>query len=1072
LRTLTLAGLARRQLAARWTSFLPTAIGLGVALALAAAVTLTQSRTEEAGLQQTVANLGSQGLVSVHLTGVINQQAYEQLRQEVDRAARDDMGGLIALRESGLISGGYVPKTVNGQKPTGGADFRIAAVENLSAHAVLVAGRWPSGATGTTLEATLPEQFAGFTHLAVGDIVCAEVQDSTDVVCLRIVGLWRPKQPQEAYWGPNQQPEVAAYVGVPDYFAVLKAQTSSTTGALDQGVISVATLTLSPDLGAIRAIGAQATLDRIQQLRGHFGIQRGDVVVVSTLPDALATFISDEQVAVFAVQLVAIQLILVALYCVWFMAGNLLASLRPTIAVWRTRGWSWPGVALLLWIELAVVALLAAPFGLVIGWAASEAVARWAYAGTSIPAFHFDAAKLAPPVIAIFALELVLVAGQAVLVSRDGVLQSRAAASRPTVSWWRQRHLDLLLALLAIPMLAQSRLLGSAQVRLSGAADNPLNLLLPGLAIAFLATAALRLLPLGARLLMRARQTVAVRLASAQVARAPGQHAALAVLLMLAIALGVFATTYATTSARNSADRAAYQVGADVRGVLQPGVGVPPMNISVAGAAARSDVFRGNSRQPGEDVPALAVDPYTFKSVVWTRPDLASSPLPDLVQSLADRETGGLVIPAHAKTLSIWVYGAATGGSLTAHLSDAHGRPVHADFGTLDFRGWKQLSAALVFEAGAVQDPIRFRDLAISPVTHPDLISLSSLAADGNVIESFGEQIDIPAGVRPSFSALWWRTDAESGTFYETLPPTTDQPRDGSPSASFRIGQGTYPTYIRPGVRSFLPSFSVSTPGSIPALAPSQMLTRFGLAIGKPLQLEIDGVRIAVTIVGVTDHFPTLYPELGDFLVLDRDPLLIALAYGRHQSPYPNEIWVRAAPGGTDAAIASLHIAPGLISVLDQRSIAFDAAHAPQQLGLESNLLLGFVAALALALIAFAFHFLILARSRLSEYAVLEANGMSPSQVRRSLVIEELVVAGFCLLCGVVLGALAAFVLLPALQLGASVPDNVPATIVTLDPIRLAIALVAIIAGVLVAGPAMAFVGERPRIMSELRAMG
>src|SRR6202158_4242395 len=535
--------------------------------------------------------------------------------------------------------------------------------------------------------------FTIITPRSVGDVACAKVQDSEDAVCLRIVGLWRPNQPQEAYWGPNQQPAVAPYIDVPDYFALLKAQTNRTTGALDPSVISFATLTLSPDLAVIRSFGAQATLDRIQQLRGHFGIQRGDVVVVSSLPDALATYINDEQVAVFAVQLVAFQLLLVALYCVWFTAGNLLANLRPTIAVWRTRGWSWPGVALLLWIELAVVALVAVPFGLVIGWSASEAVARWAYGGTSIPAFHFDLGKLAPPVIAIFAVELPPIGGQAVLASRHGVLHSRAGASRPTVSWWRQRHLDLLLALLAIPMLAQARLLGSAQVRVSGAADNPVNLLLPGLGIAFLATAALRLLPLVARLLDRLRQTVAVRLATAQVMRAPGQHASLAVLLMLAIALGVFATTYATTSSRNSADRAAYQVGADVRGVVQPGAGVLTASISVTGAAARSDVFRGSSRQPGEDVPALAVDPYTFKSVVWTRPDLASSPLPDLVQSLADRETGGLVIPANAKTLSIWVYGAAPRGTLSAHLSDAHGRPIHADFGTLDFTGWKQLSA-------------------------------------------------------------------------------------------------------------------------------------------------------------------------------------------------------------------------------------------------------------------------------------------------------------------------------------------------------------------------------------------
>jgi hypothetical protein len=250
------------------------------------------------------------------------------------------------------------------------------------------------------------------------------------------------------------------------------------------------------------------------------------------------------------------------------------------------------------------------------------------------------------------------------------------------------------------------------------------------------------------------------------------------------------------------------------------------------------------------------------------------------------------------------------------------------------------------------------------------------------------------------------------------------------------------------------------------------MVSRFGLAVGKQLQVEIDGVGVTAVVVGVADHFPTLYPEFGDFIVLDRDPLLIALAYGRHQSPWPNEIWVKVAPGAGAAAVASLQGAPGLNQVLDQRSIAADAAHAPQQLGLESNLLLGFVAALGLALLAFAFHFLMLSRGRLPEYAVLEANGMSPPHVRRSLVWEELVLVGFCSACGATLGVVAAIVLLPALQLGAGVPDVVPATIVTFDPLRLLEALVLVAAGALVAGPALAFVAERPRVMSELRALG
>src|SRR5258708_34076752 len=177
---------------------------------------------------------------------------------------------------------------------------------------------------------------------------------------------------------------------------MLGRQSDTVTGGLHASVISVASEILSPDLTVIRAVGAQATLDRIQLLRGQFGIQRADVVVVSSLPEALATYISNEQVAAFAVLLVAIQLLLIALYCVWFMAGNLLSHLRPTIAVWGTRGWSWPGVALLLWMALSGATVLAAPIGMRAGRAASETLARWAYAGIPRPACRVPPATLPP----------------------------------------------------------------------------------------------------------------------------------------------------------------------------------------------------------------------------------------------------------------------------------------------------------------------------------------------------------------------------------------------------------------------------------------------------------------------------------------------------------------------------------------------------------------------------------------------------------------------------------------------------------------------------------------------------
>jgi hypothetical protein len=539
---------------------------------------------------------------------------------------------------------------------------------------------------------------------------------------------------------------------------------------------------------------------------------------------------------------------------------------------------------------------------------------------------------------------------------------------------------------------------------------------------------------------------------------------------MLAVALGVFASTYAATATRNGADRAAYAAGADVRGTF---TGVPrtlPDDIPINGAAARSSVFRGYAHSGTEDVQLLAVDPYSFKSVMYTRNDLASLPLPDLVQKLADKETGGLLLPGGASMLSIWVHCSDTCGTMQAHLTDAAGRPVHASFGSVSSSGWKQLTAPLVGDAGAIRQPVRFRDLAISRVAGGASLALSSLSTGVQVVESFSENIGGTGAL--FFPGLWYSTDPSSGMFGSPLLPSREVPRDGQPTVALALAPGPLPTYLRPGTTDrLIPGYPGSNQGPIPALVSAQMLSRFGLAVGKTIQLEVNSTAVTALIVGVADYFPTLYPELGDFVVLERDPLIAALAYGKDQRPWPNEIWVHTGAGGDTAALSSMKAALGVVSVYDRAALVSTTANLPQQLELTSNLVLGFVAAIALALLAFVVHFLVVARARLSEYAVLEANGMSLSMVRRSLLIEQLVLLGFCSVCGALLGLLMAFVVLPVLQLGGAPSDNVPQTIVTIDPVQLALVLGVVVAGALAAGPAIAAT-ERPHVMSELRSLG
>ncbi|HZC77689.1 MAG TPA: FtsX-like permease family protein, partial [Ktedonobacterales bacterium] len=725
----------------------------------------------------------------------------------------------------------------------------------------------------------------------------------------------RPLASKDAYWGPEQTVPVAAFTDVATYFSVLNGEGTVDS---DPQLVSVATATLSPDKATIRKLGAQASLDGLRRLHGQLGERRADEVVISDLEAALNSYVDQVAVAAFAVQLVAIQLLLVALYCVWFLAGNLLAQQRQAIAIWRSRGWSWRGVSILLFIELGVAALVAAPIGIAAGWLASEWAARFQYRGQLVPPFHFDLVRLGAPIAVVLVVELLLLAAQSVLASRHGVLRARAAASRPPVAWWQRRYVDVVLALLALPLLGQLRVLGSATVRATGAGDNPVYLVLPGIALAFIAIAAVRLLPLAALGLARLRRSVAARLAFMQLQRAHGQHAGLATLLMLAVAVGVFASTYAATAARNAGDRAAYFTGSDVRATFGGSVTVLPDAIPIKGAAARSAVFRGDARVGDVDVPIIAVDPYTFKPAMYTRDDLASSPLPGLVQQLVTKETGGLLLAPTAKTLSIWVHGSATGGSLTAHLSDADGRPVHADLGSLDFSGWKQFSAPLVGDGGTIRPPVRFRDLAISRVTTAGDIAVSALAVDGTVIETFAQVIEGPGASQ--FPGFWWRTDWDMGSIAEYLPPSNSVPRNGARTAHFRVVPAAIPTYLRPGqVEQVLPGFATALTGVIPALVPAQMLSHLGLSIGQTAQIVVGNVAMTALLMGVADHFPTMYPEQGDFMILDRDPLLIGLSVGRHQRPFPNEIWVRADSGSADAALASLKSAPGVIQVYDRR---------------------------------------------------------------------------------------------------------------------------------------------------------
>jgi hypothetical protein len=651
------------------------------------------------------------------------------------------------------------------------------------------------------------------------------------------------------------------------------------------------------------------------------------------------------------------------------------------------------------------------------------------------------------------------------------------------VPWWRKRYLDLALAVLSLPLLAQARLLAGPDVRRLGAGDDPLSLLLPGLALAFLALAGIRLLPPFAALVERAGRGVGARLAAIQLRRAPGQHARLALLMTVTVALGVFAAAYVTTAGTNASDRAAYAGGADLRAVFGGSAPADLQMLRVEGAAAQSPVFRAYGR-PGaatEDVPLLGVDPYSFPGVGWNRPGLTSAPFARLLEPLATAEQGGLLVPEGTTRLSIWVDGAGTGSHLAARLSDSQGRPVHADFGALDYGGWRQLTAALVAEAPPIHWPLRFRELRLDPPRNPGRIGLSDLTAGSSVLSTFdvGES-SAHSSQSPLASPgeFWWATDQDSGVNHGELQPgDADVYREGRRVDTVWLYEaGGLPVYVRPAgnlvvQRTGGTGFGRSVREPVPALMPGGVMASLGLKLGDVLSIGVESVQVSTRVVGNTDYFPTVYPNHGQFFVLQEDLLLMQLGEAHHQRPFAGELWV-AVSGSPLRAAADLRRVPQVVEVVERSRLEAAAVHAPLQLGLESNLVLGFVAAVLLALLGFGLHFLLVARARLTDYAILEANGMSARQVRTSLAVEQLVLLAFSLAAGAALGALLALGLLPVLDINSFQSDTVPPTVVAADPRLVLGALLVVAGGGALAGPVIAGAAGRPRLMAELRSMG
>ncbi|MDX6377729.1 MAG: hypothetical protein QOE98_2032, partial [Gaiellaceae bacterium] len=532
--------------------------------------------------------------------------------------------------------------------------------------------------------------------------------------------------------------------------------------------------------------------------------------------------------------------------------------------------------------------------------------------------------------------------------------------------------------LAGVALLAASR--GSATAAGLGDRDDPLLALLPALVAGAGGLTAMRLVGPALGLLQRIAPSRAglARVGVADALRRPPRPLATVAFLVAACALAIFATAYRSTLRSGAADQAAFAVPLDAR--LASGASLAlPLDVApidrfralardgfATPVVRRSAVVRTAGTAP-DPVQLLGVDPATLSHVARFRTDRSPASLAAALGP--DRfPVAGAPLPAAATALRLDATGT-DALAISAILARPDGvqraftvpGPIPEPFrggtfvGLLIRETQSGLSAILHHVGEGKGTGVETRQVAIglrAVVAEPGgplALDLPAWVAQDATIDLTGGRLDIRSGLDGGSAIV-----------------RAAQPMDGR----------TLPVIVDP----------------VTAAAAS----------GGGIDIDVAGeTRLRGRIVGTLDRFPTTGPR---FILTGSSALERTLDASNPGSGTPGEVWVGGG-GGVDPAIRAAPYNRLLLRVRADEEARLVAD--PLARGAAALLLLAAVAAGAVAVVAVA----LVVRSDLASGAddllTLEADGATPSALRRLLAVRTgtLVLVAIVpgVLCGVVL---------------------------------------------------------------------
>jgi putative ABC transport system permease protein len=205
-------------------------------------------------------------------------------------------------------------------------------------------------------------------------------------------------------------------------------------------------------------------------------------------------------------------------------------------------------------------------------------------------------------------------------------------------------------------------------------------------------------------------------------------------------------------------------------------------------------------------------------------------------------------------------------------------------------------------------------------------------------------------------------------------------------------------------------------------IIPDNFAKKYALKEGDLLSITLQQQPIEFIVVGILPYWPSQYPEQTPFFITN-------LEYIYDQAPIiPYEVWLKMNPDAKLKPIVDSLLAKNieLVSIKDVRNELIIQKKHPARGGVFGILSLGFLVSVAVSLVGYLLYWFFNLSSRVVQFGVLRAMGLSRKQLTGMLLLEQSFTAGLSIALGIGIGKLTSYLFLPFLQTSENVKTQVP----------------------------------------------